>query len=432
MTVDTRYTPIRHILQYVDGSRWRVRYYSQALARDSELSPQQDNLSPVYQQYRCIDGLILMASRGLELSQDEESKSMVAVGTSTVMSGDVIPNKGDQFLADIGDGQEGIFSVTDSTKLTHLKDALYEIEYSLVSTTDQDPTRRNDLEAKVIQEFVFVQDHLKTGENPIITRSAYVQRERMEMVTRDLINQYFQDFFSHERSTLLIPDQTEICYDPFLTTFVRDVVNHDESRWVNFVDIPEVLSIPGMRQQTIWDALRVHSHSMVRSVARRAGLLSSRFFRGQAHYAGAYYAGLGRVVYPLDPRTDPDVRFDRCKPSASGAVLIGGDVRRGDIQEYLAEPVTGFTYTQDATDVLPYIVPVTADDRYVFTNKFYLCEGPYSSQLERITHQMLNNEPIDKAMVLKLAEAANRWPNLERFYYVPVMLALLRVSIRTS
>lgn len=415
----------------MDGSLWKVRYFSQVLGADQELSPQQQTLSPVYQQYRVINDLILSATQGLELSQDPESKSWDATGSSTVICGDVIPNKGDMFLADIGDGQEGIFAVTNSTKLTYQKDTLYGIEYTMVAESSSDPVRRMDLEQKIIQELVFVREHLATGENPIITKTEFVQRQEMDVAYKEMVDQYFQDFYSRDKSTLLVPGQPVATYDPFLTTFVRDIVGSTENHLVNFVDFPDVFSVPGMYQQTLWDPIRRLSQAMVRSVARRVGLLSTSYYRGQPHYAGAYYAGFCKVAYPLDPRADVDAPFDRCKPSPSGAI-VAGDVRRGDITEYLSDPVDGFRYTEDAVDQLPYVVPVTHDNRYVFTEAFYKCVGPYSSQLERLTHQMLSHSPIDKALVLKIAKAAPRWPDLERFYYSPVVMALLKVSIRTS
>lgn len=431
VTVDTRYTPIRNILQYIEGSQWKVRYYSQVLARDSELSPQQVNLSPVYQQYRAIDDFLLSVSSTLDLSQEEDSKSMSAQGSATMYPG-LIPNTGDMFLADIGDGQEGIFAVTNSTKLTHLKDSMYNIEYNLVAISDDDPLRLEDLNNKVIEELVYVRDYLAVGEKPLITKTDFVRRDDMAVVLAEIVDQYFQDFYSRELSTLLVPDQPLRTYDPFLTAFVRDLVEINEQRLVSSVDLPEVYSIPGMRQQTIWDAIRRLSKPMLRSIARRMGVLSSVYYRGQPHYSGVFYTGVELVVYPLDPRTDPDVAFNSCIPSPTGAIVNDGNVRRGALEDYLKQPVHGFTYRTPMENSLPYVVPVAEDGNYVFTAAFYNGEGKLSSQLERLTLQMLGHEPIEKDMVLSLAREANKWPNLERFYYVPVVIALLKVSIRTS
>jgi hypothetical protein len=434
VTVDTRYTPLKNILRYVDGARWVVRYYSQVLARSNEVAPQDIGKSAIYQQYTCIDQLQLNTSQQIEITQDPATNNLAAQGVAITPPG-VIPNKGDVFLADIGDGQEGIFQVTASTKQTHLADTLYEIEYELTETSSLASARRADLDAKTIQEFVYVTDYLAVGERPIITKAAFVQRTDLLVVCQDIINQYFTDFYSHELSTLLVPEQLNNarCYDAFAVAFMRDLVTTAEAPLVGDVDLPTVRGVPGMRQLTVWDAIRRLSSSMVRGVVQRCGLLNAAYFRHQPHYGGAYYAGLQTLVYPLDPRTDADAPLDQCVPSPTGAVLQAGDVRRGDLQGYLDDrPLEGFTYTHAEGDTLPLIVPVTSDDRYVFTQAFYTGTGPYNSQLERLVHQMLRHEPLDKATILTMARQTNRWPNLERYYYAPVMVALLKIAIRTS
>lgn len=430
VAVDTRYTPIRNILQYVEGARYQVRYYSQALARDTELSAQQVGLTPTEQGYIVIDKLLLAVSQELTPTQDEENKSWTVTGSAVVYGG-IKPNLGDMFLGDIGDGREGIFTVTRAEAMTHLKDTLYEIDYQIVGESSTVSRRRADLDAKVVQEFIFVRDYLAVGEKPIITKAEFTQRQDMLQARSELISQYFADFYSYERSTLIIPDQTGYCYDPFLAGFVGDVVSTRENFLVNKIDMPMVLALPGMRQFTVWDTIRQNSGAMVRSVSSRVGLLTSKHFISQPHYAGAYYAGLDMVAYPLDKRTDPDTPFDRCVPATSGAI-VAGDVRRGSLSEYL-QPVQGFQYSAASQEaMLPYIVAVTHDNRYVFTEAFYNCEGPFSSQLERQVHAMLNELPLDKGLVLDMAKQANRWPNLERFYYVPMLLALLNKSVRTN
>ena len=63
----------------------------------------------------------------------------------------IIPNVGDMFAADVGDGKEGVFTITSTEKKSLLKEAVYTIEYTLLYYSNSDLQRRNDLITKSIQ-----------------------------------------------------------------------------------------------------------------------------------------------------------------------------------------------------------------------------------------------------------------------------------------
>lgn len=433
MTVDTRYTPIRNILQYVDGSRWVTEYYSQVLDKDSELSSQQTSLNPVYQQYRKISKFQLAVSTALDLQQNTETRQYEANGSATTLPG-LIPNKGDMFLADIGDGQEGLFTVTDTVKLTHLKESLYSIDYVLVDAVGRGSERLKDLEEKVIQEFTFVRDYLAVGEKPIITSNEFTLRQDMIQTRKDLINRYMLDFYSREKAMLMIPGQGIRTYDPFLQTFARDMIDSGDHPFINTMRFPAVSAVPGMDAETLWDVIRSLSKPMLQGVVNKMGLVSVQYWKGQPHYAGVYYSGVERITYPIDQRADVDAEFETgCGPIIDGA-LQEGSVRRGSMELFTRGlgRIDGFTITSTVEAQLPYAVPVTSDPWYVFTQAFYESVGPFSSHLERLTHQMLSHEPLEKPLLQKIAREAFNWPDVERFYYIPVLLALLQVAIHTS
>ena len=147
--------------------------------------------------------------------------------------------------------------------------------------------RRADLDAKVVQEYVVVQDYLAVGEKPSITKKQFLNRQNLVQVRAELVDMYYVDFYSRNRNTLLVPDQKGQTYDPFVTLFMRDLISSDENRLASRCAIPSVMLLPGMRQYTIWDAIRKDSAAMIRTVCKRVGLINARYFRAQAVYAGA-------------------------------------------------------------------------------------------------------------------------------------------------
>jgi hypothetical protein len=79
----------------------------------------------------------------------------------------------------------------------------------------------------------------------------------------------------------------------------------------------------------------------------------------------------------------------------------------------------------------PAIRRVTVDNFYVFSEAFYNHYGDQPlSQLEALTLAALKGEAINIRTLEKLCQGAKFWDNVERFYYIPVLLALLRVYPR--
>ena len=75
------------------------------------------------------------------------------------------------------------------------------------------------------------------------------------------------------------------------------------------------------------------------------------------------------------------------------------------------------------------IKPVTTDDYYVFSESFYKYRPENMSELEYQTYLMLENKEVDKDTIISLCEACYTWGSLERYYYIPILLILLKHSM---
>ena len=433
VVIDTKYTPLSSIMQYVEGSSWIVNYYSQRLVTNSELGAQQLDVAAVYQQYKLIERMELKVTGAIQSEQDDESKGMTISGTATTYGG-FIPNKGDMFLADIGDGREAVFALTNATKKSHMKDAVYVIEYDLVSYTDA--AYREDLARKTVEKVIYVKDFLHFGQNPQVLSTDYASLQEFKQLYNELLGGYFHDFFSHEHKTLLIPGQTKTSYDPYLTRALLDWVSTDEHPYVSKIRLPNVDGDPAMKQLTIWDCLGRMAINQLPMALQQVRLLDTSWFRDAPQLAGIYYTGIGQVVYPFDDRTDVDAVHADCyvAPTVEGTTALAKAGRRtNDLGRLLpSSTLNGFDYTLPVVDQLPDVVRVTDDAFYVLSENFYRGITPLRSTLERLVLQGLRQEPLDKVALTRLTKTAMRWENLERFYYIPVLFALLKVAIRTN
>lgn len=435
VTVDSAVTPLANIIQFTEGSVWEVEYYSQVLNQDNEPQPAQPGMAPAYQQYVKIKGLELKVTSPLAISHDAESGSNIAEGTAYIPMA-VIPNKGDAFYADIGQGREALLTVTAVERKTHFAQTVYSINYEVTQYIDHDVSAaREDIDTKVIKTVYYVRDHAYLGVNPLMLSSDFNARIEMQKLYKELAHYYFGDFYSYGYQSLLIPDQPQPSYDPFLT--------QELLKWVEVEDAPSILKIHrprvttgfGRIPDTVWSALTAADFGMLRNAVQRAGLVHRSYFRTLPDLGGFFYAGIDYCMYPDERRVDVDKNYRvDCEPSTATALAIGkmrfDDLRR--LSQFT--PVQGLDYPTEPTTPpqLPNIAPVSLSGYYVFSEGFYRGEGVLASNLERLIYQQLKHDTIDTMLLIKVASEAMQWHNLERFYYIPAVLALLKTAIRIN
>lgn len=429
--VDSRYTPLSSLLVHVEGASWITNYYQQVLDRDSELSAQQIGKDAIYQSYYLIRNLEFRVNTELSTTPDAANNENSVTGSATLYPG-VQPNVGDMFIADIGDGREGVFTVTGSECMSLLKDTCYKIEYALIGYNAED--RRADLLKKVIKTSVFVKDFIGFGQNPVLLETDYNTMRVMQTQYTDLLSHYFGDFYSREYQTLVLPDQTRPTYDGFLVRAVLRVLDTNEHHLVQRVTAFNTDDDQAIGAYTLWDCLTRMSQDLLPMSVWRCGLIDSAHFSQFAHYQSVFYSGMRQVVYPKDARTDIDAQYDRCKPTLTGA-LQPGKPRTWELSRFLGDPnVEGFTPADapplEGINALPDTHLVTVDDYYVLSEAFYTNATIGLSKLEVLVGMALKHQPLNLSVLSGLCSSAKDWGNLERFYYIPVLLILLKTALR--
>lgn len=424
VTVDTRYIPNASLLSHVEGSSWTVNFYSQVLASDSALSGQNVTMNPIHQQYRLVKGMELKVSSSLNTSQDPVTKSLIIQGAANVYPF-IIPNEGDMFLADVGDGREGVFKITAVERKSVFKETIHAIEYILIDySTDE---RRGDLNSKVVQTLQFIRDFMNYGQNPLLEEEDYAVLTELQGRYLEIAARYFRAFTSNEYKTLIIPGQDFPVYDHFL-------VNATMSFFTTY-DAPEIrtvrrLNVDGddlLKSVTIWDVIKNRDISMLKYCNRKAGLVSSRTFERDPMLEGIYHSGIRYVVYPKDPELLVDYQLrPREKP------LALEDLKDSSSQVRQLSDLIGDTAFEGLTlPDAPPIHKVLVDDYYVFSQDFYEDNNPGQSLLEICVRDYLTGKALNNKALLALCQTHQAWGGLERFYYLPILLILIRASIRS-
>lgn len=420
--VDTRYESTSSLMVNVEGSPWTVDWVSQVLDKDSPLSGQQVNQAALYQQYSLIKEFELRVTQPLSTSQDAATKQMVVTGAANVFL--IIPNNGDMFFADIGDGREGIFKITHSERKSYLKGAVYAVEYQLIDYAS--PVRKADINSKIIKTRYFVKNFMQYGQDPLLEEEDYHIIQELEGRLHEMTQRYFKLFTSSEFRTLIVPGQQHYVYDAFLTNAIMSFFTTYDAPEIRYIRKLNVQEDHLMKSPTIWDVVRDRDLSLLKFCNRKVGLMSTRSFHKNPMMDGIYHSGIHYVVYPKDPEYGVDYEMHGKEKALSGEVLqpTPSRVRR------LADLVGDKEFDGLTLPDCPPIYKVAFDDHYVLSSHFYN-DTTKQSILERCVRDYLENKAPNLRALRALCATYHGWGGLERFYYIPLLLMLIKATIRS-
>ena len=420
VVVDTRYDPRSSLLTYVAGRSWTVTYYSQVLGKDNDPKAQDVSLSPIYQPYIKIIDMDVKVTSPLTSSQNSETKKTSFTGVGTLFPG-VTPNDGDMFVADVGDGREAVFQVTNTERKSLMQDAVFSIEYSFIYFSDQDLTRRQDLDNKAVKTNQFVKDFLLNGQNPMVVAEDFTNLKSLDRLRVELINSYFSWFLSKEYRTLILPGQPTTIYDSFLVGAIKALLtprDHQSVRDMRFLNTDED---DYLNQPQLWSALMDRNPGLLVTANKEMGIAPTAAFFNDPMMNGIRYSGINSIVYPKNP--DTSLGYS----DVPKKLLIGGLVVVPSRPASIADLVSD---TQlDGDTGIPTIHSVLKDSNYVLSEAFYK-DTNGKSLLEVLTRQYLDRKAIDPAALVKVCSDYKNWGGLERFYYIPILLILITAIIR--
>ena len=396
VVADVTTTPVSSMLTYVEGSNWTCNYYSQVLGLSDALSPLQLELAPAYQQYNCVEGLILKVNTALSTSQDQESRQFTVTGQATVFPF-VIPNVGDMFVADVGDGRTGLFTVTVAEKKTILKETCYQIDYGLVDILNA--TYADNLADKTIRTVYFRADRSSVELNPLLVSADVATLESAKALRTRLLAEYLAEFYNIEVQTLAVPEQTTRVYDPYVVELllkITTVSEHPLLRKIKQINTDgTALDAP----LTVVDALVNFSQAYLTGSFSHVRLASVAGFEWRPMLEGIRYSGFDAVVYP----------YGNAQYTA---------------QQLHQPPLITLLHRQSAVPTHTSYTGVGVDDHYWLSDAFYQ-GGTDGTLLELLVRRLFNDTEIAYADVVTVIDTLKVGAPIDRYYYLPLILMIL-------
>jgi len=459
VVVDTKFTPLSSLITFVAGSSWIVDYYSQVIDKDNDLRSQDTGQSAVYQQYTLIKSMELKVTSSLTQNQNTEDKRTVVNGTATIYPC-VIPNEGDMFAADIGDGREGIFRIKNSEQKSFMKQATYVIDYDLVYYTQAEPLRKKDLDAKTVRTVHFLKDFMTYGQNPLLIEEDFYAVEALEVKFHEIVQNYFNWFYNNEFKTLIVPGQLLPTYDNFIVDAVLAILTTRDDERVKHIRKLNIDEDKYLNQPQLWESLIKRDKTLLELGNVHMGLVHARTFGRNPMLEGIAYSGITYVVYPSNPDTSLNSGLHEFN-IINGDSVFGYDLypynglygnygsygnyglygfrnvlldknitpvatRAGDVNAIIEQNVN------EPEPVFPIIHNVDAKESYVLSKAFYDDTEQGKSLLEVMVNDYLDRKSISPSALLKLSLTYKKWGGLERFYYLPIVLILIRSIIRNT
>lgn len=415
--IDTANTPMADVTVFIEGSLWRVDYYSQVLGTDDAVAPQAASSVNTAQQYMCIKNMELKVSSPLSQQQNKDNNQMSLQGSGYTYPR-FIPNAGDVFIADVGNGRLALFQVSESTRKSVFADSVYEIEYSAIDYDDG--IRMADLQAKTIDVRYYVRDFLEVGQNPILTATAFGNVDSIERWLNQSQRAYIRRFGSEEYHVLLLPELETTIYDHWLTQFVLKLIDSHEHPQYSKMRVLNCDDNRDMQRQTVLDAILETEPLTLEYAIERIGRAYSRSFTTSYVYGGVAHSGVEELLFPVNA-VNPKQHGKSLGRLNALALVASGTFYTGN--KTVALP-------NEQSDTLPYIKAVDVDDYYILSQAFYSQDTDNQSVLEQQLWSYLKQDIISFDDLKAMLDDSRQWRNMERFYYLPLLWVLCIYYLR--
>lgn len=416
---DSRLDNFNELSTYAEGYRWNCDLYLQLVTRDTTSVGFDEELLDINNQFKRIKNFELLLDSELTIEQeDNHAKSFNVTGTAKVYPV-VTPNVGDVFVADTGAGKNGIFAIIRVSRPTVYKESFSLIDFRQIRNLDDNIN--NKLNSKVVEEYHFDRELLRTGVKSLVTTNEVNVTKRLLKAYRRLSNLYLHEFFDTDVKTLTLPKQPVKTYDPYIVSFVLRTFEKIVSPKVG-----EVLELyhgqnSGGRVLTILDAIEQNDEDLLWSTSNISTTLPISRYKTHPYFRTIAFTGIKAVVNFKDKSFTNDT--DEYTNSSSIKITDAGVKRPLD---HLIVPGM-FDSNLKTKEPFKFIKPVSIDNYYIFSEAFYK-DNEDQSILEKLVRRRLRHESIDLTELADLADNADMFDNLSRFYYIPIILALLRMA----
>lgn len=424
-SVDNAVVAPASLLVNLDGMPWAVDYFNQLIDSSDDIREVDIGQNAALQQYQAIKNLEFRVQAELTSNYDTDSALTTVTGSAIVVQ--VVPLKYDYFVTDVGDREKGLFMINNVSQKTYNNKSVHEVEYTLIGyiTSPACKDRWEALQARAVREFFFHKENIAQGGSPLLTLEDHYNAENLRLAALTILESYFATFASMADGVMLAPYGVERYVDVRLLDFILKTVNTREAPPVQFLQVVSKDKDPFLNKPSLWTAIIEQQSFHLKSSLNKVAIMPKLGFGSRAAFiTGAFSWCVDGFFYPAfgDDNQAQAQLSGHWHPTYDPRQLTIAVAPEADNAAYCA---SAGNKVMVAGVELPVIKPAHSDGYYVLSEAFYKGTSDLSL-LEILVRDLTENKPLKISDVLVLVNHYERWPLMEKFYYGPILVTMIR------
>ena len=387
---------LNDIIQYVEGYKWTIDYFQQVREINTPPVMPDPNDSTALVNYNRINNLVINLES--PINQDDPNN---ITGSANINAG-FLPNYGDPFIAEITGGRYGLFAVSSVEKKMYSLHDMYVIEFKLLVFLDKDSLFYRDLLSKTVKEYTYDKDFIQNKSAPIILAKDFKDKLDYTKEVEFLKEYYYKTMFNSSKNIISLPTNG-VSSDIYLDTLLNDFL-YKLNGYTGYPNDNKIVrfNVPDITDYSIFDLLFDRDIDKLPYVKRNLGFKSTPSSSSYPSMRHVGWLGINYIVQELE----------------------NGVLPHDYSNDLLANPLD---------KPAGYVVPVVLNDTgYVFSDAFYNSDTVNMSILERLIFNYLNDETVDTNELNKLIKQYRFWDMDEQYYYIPMLILLLKYKISNT
>lgn len=221
--IESRYIPHTSMLSNVPGTPTRTWWYRGSYGTSEEQHQFEPESIETYASYKLIHDLIVKIDNGNGAFNFNPVNRQASHRLSGYVLFDLVPNKGDLFIKDVGDGRAGLYAIVEQPEIkTIYADKVYYFEAELQAFMTQ--AIQDNLDKKTIEHLYYSKDSAINGGNAVLTADDFTLNKRLYDMQVAIIDDIMANHYFWDEDTICIPNSDgDWLYDPYLAKFLSYV-----------------------------------------------------------------------------------------------------------------------------------------------------------------------------------------------------------------